>query len=207
MDSISSFNKKAPSGAFFISHLFPLACNEIADKAKKHRTTLSRPPPRKSNNASREPESQFRPTSPPQSRQAGRHLWAHIRESRNVIAPGPDRPNKRIQQQASRPHAREQIQPKAQALHPAPANSQRERKQAASAMCGTHPTLPVTQGRSSPPHPACTPRMSPYLRERPTLKPKTKKPLFRVAFSRDWWSGKEDSNLRPLRPERSALPG
>ena len=36
---------------------------------------------------------------------------------------------------------------------------------------------------------------------------KTKKPPRGVAFLRDSWSGKEDSNLRPLRPERSALPG
>jgi hypothetical protein len=42
---------------------------------------------------------------------------------------------------------------------------------------------------------------------RQTPETKAKKPLFRVAFRLNNWSGKEDSNLRPLRPERSALPG
>src|SRR5690606_21343575 len=36
--------------------------------------------------------------------------------------------------------------------------------------------------------------------------PGNEKTARKAVFS-NWWSGKEDSNLRPLRPERSALPG
>ncbi len=36
---------------------------------------------------------------------------------------------------------------------------------------------------------------------------KAKRPLDEWPLRFESWSGKEDSNLRPLRPERSALPG
>ena len=38
-------------------------------------------------------------------------------------------------------------------------------------------------------------------------RPKQKTPLRKAAFFYDFWSGREDSNLRPLGPEPSALPG
>ena len=50
---------------------------------------------------------------------------------------------------------------------------------------------------------------SPDVNERVNGCGKVKRPSDRItwAFYLNWWSGKEDSNLRPLRPERSALPG